>query len=114
MKFGTSHTCSVDLHAVSSNAPKKLCDRYCTGFFTPLEPGVYYCDLTRHQGGGSANPAVTPAITTSVLFETTFFVRKQMFLDSERTILDSASLNLKVDFTEFHSHTQNVKLHEIW
>lgn len=39
---------------------------------------------------------------------------KQTFLDSERTILDSASLNLKVDFTEFYSHAQNVKLHAIW
>ena len=88
--------------------PRSFVIAYCTRFFTRLEHGVYYCDLIRHQGGGSANPTVTPAITTSVLFETTFFVRKQMFLDSERTILDSASLNLKVDFTEFHSHAQNV------
>lgn len=88
--------------------PRSFVIAYCIRFFTRLEHGVYYCDLIRHQGGGSANPAVTPATTTSVLFETTFFVRKQMFLDSERTILDSASLNLKVDFTEFHSHAQNV------
>ena len=87
---------------------------HCTRFFTRSEHGVYYYDLIRHHGGGAANPAVTPAITTSVLFETTFFVRKQMFLYSERTILDSASLNLKVNFTEFHSHAQNVKLHAIW
>ena len=39
---------------------------------------------------------------------------KQTFLDSERRILDSASFDLKVDFTEFHSHAQNVKLHAIW
>lgn len=88
---------------------------YCTGFFTRLEPGVYYCDLIRHQEGGSANPAVTPAITTSVLSETTFFIRKQISsILKVRTIIDGASLNLKVNFTEFNSHAQNVKLHAIW